>query len=378
MRITPRSRDVLRCAAPAASTRRPPPSTETAVSNVAGDSAAGQRRMGLLPGDVPDLPAELQRLLEQIPAGRVSTYGDLARALGDVSAARWVGEYLREHPHEENCGCHRVVRKGGEVGLFVTGDPQEKIARLEAEGIAIDGDRAVLAGTLHTEFYCDGPLATLRELQQRLPERVEICPLEHEARTIGGIDVSYVSPREGVAAYVRVDAKTHELLWSTTVRGPVTFPYIPGYLTFRELPLFVHLFDEVRRARQEAPVTLVDGNGILHPRRAGSASAVGVAVGTPTIGISKKLLCGRVEVEGLSIGEPREVIHDEQRIGVAMQAGPGNRPFFASPGHRIDLPDAIALVQQVLGSGRLPVPIALADRISREEAQRIKAAASSS
>src|SRR5690606_4621112 len=86
--------------------------------------------MSLLLADVPDLPAELERLLAQIPAGRVTTYGDLARALGDVKAARWVGEYLLEHPHPDACTCHRVVRKEGEVGLYIAGDPAEKVSRL--------------------------------------------------------------------------------------------------------------------------------------------------------------------------------------------------------------------------------------------------------
>ena len=99
---------------------------------------------------------------------------------------------------------------------------------------------------------------------------------------------------------------------------------------------------------------------------------------TPTIGISKKLLCGSVDLEGLSAGQTREVVHEQQPIGAALKARPGSRPFFASPGHRVDLQDAIAVVQQVLGSGRLPVPIALADRMSRDEARRIKEAAAAS
>jgi deoxyribonuclease V len=330
--------------------------------------------MSLLPVAVPDLPAELERLLKQIPAGRVTTYGDLARALGDVKASRWVGAYLLEHPHQDGCGCHRVVRKGGDVGLYITGDPADKIARLQAEGIEMCGERVALREPLLTDFRSDAPLAKLRSLQESMPQRVQLCPLEQKPRTVGGIDVSYISPQEGVAAYVRIDADTHELLWSASVRGAVRFPYIPGYLTFRELPLFVQLFEEVRRAGQEAPVTLVDGNGILHPRRAGSASAVGVAVEAPTIGISKKLLCGSVTLDSPNTCVPRVVTDQQQPIGVALTSGTNRRPFFASPGHRINLPDTIAIVQQMLGSGRLPVPIALADRISREEVHRIRSA----
>lgn len=355
MTITPRSRDVLRCAAPSAAAR---PTATT----------------GQTPPfcTVPDLAAELKQLLAQIPAGRVSTYGDVARALGDVKAARWVGEYLLKHAHDEDCGCHRVVRKGGEVGLYITGNPQEKITRLEAEGVVVCEGRVELSGPLLTEFTGPAPLESLRRLQEALPQRVQLIPLGSEPHSVAGIDVSYTSAHEGVAAYVRMDTRTHEVLYTTCVEGPVRFPYIPGYLTFRELPLFERLFEAVRRAGQEAPVTLVDGNGILHPRRAGSASALGVAVETPTIGITKKLLCGSVDLAGLAAGEMRDVVYQDEPIGVALRAGRSHRPFFASPGHRVDPADTVAIVQQVLGSGRLPVPIALADRISRDHARRLK------
>ena len=88
--------------------------------------------------DLPDLPGALRHLLAQIPAGRVTTYGDLARALGDVRAARWVGEALaRDHEHTADCACHRVVRSTGEVGLSIDGTTARKARRLKAEGISV-------------------------------------------------------------------------------------------------------------------------------------------------------------------------------------------------------------------------------------------------
>ena len=87
--------------------------------------------------DIPDLPLQLRELLEQVPAGRVTTYGDLAEALGDVAAARWVGSYLLDHPHDGDCPCHRVVRRTGELGLFITGDEADKQRRLTADGVPV-------------------------------------------------------------------------------------------------------------------------------------------------------------------------------------------------------------------------------------------------
>ena len=87
---------------------------------------------------IPDLESELKRLLDQIPAGRVTTYGQLADALGLRAAARWVGEYLRDHEHPSECPCHRVVRKEGALGLYLRGrDPEEKAQALRREGIGV-------------------------------------------------------------------------------------------------------------------------------------------------------------------------------------------------------------------------------------------------
>ena len=280
--------------------------------------------------EIPDLPAELHRLLDQVPAGAVTTYGDLARALGDVAAARWVGAYLAHHSHSEDCPCHRVVRQTGEIGLYVAGDPHAKAGLLGQEGIVVADGRVPLRELRFSEFGSSAPLLALRERQERLPGELRLTPLKASVRTIAGVDVSYASPASGVAAYVKLDAATGEMLWSTTVRAAVTFPYIPGYLTFRELPLHRALFEQVRGENQEADVTLVDGNGILHPRRAGSASACGVAVAARTIGIGKKLLCGSVSLDGLVPGEARPVRHQGEQIGVAMRSGTRNRPFFAS------------------------------------------------
>ncbi|MGE3317602.1 MAG: MGMT family protein, partial [Planctomycetaceae bacterium] len=90
---------------------------------------------------IPDLPTTLQLLLDQIPCGQVATYGGLADALGCRTAARWVGEYLRDHPHTARCVCHRVVRIDGSIGLYVTGSSDEKARKLQSEGVLIQDGR---------------------------------------------------------------------------------------------------------------------------------------------------------------------------------------------------------------------------------------------
>src|SRR5688500_12856591 len=88
---------------------------------------------------IPDLPRALRRLLAQVPAGHVVTYGGLAEGLGNVRAARWVATYLARHPHSSKCNCHRVVRKDGSLGQYVSGRLEDKAALLQHEGVAVRG-----------------------------------------------------------------------------------------------------------------------------------------------------------------------------------------------------------------------------------------------
>lgn len=322
--------------------------------------------------DIPDLPAELERLLAQVPISCVTTYGDLARALGDVAAARWVGEYLLMHPHRADCRCHRVVRVTGDVGLYIDRTAGRKAELLRAEGIEIDGNRVDLDRFGYREFRTHSPLGTLGALQRLIPEQLRLVPLEREPRRVGGVDVSYISPTEAVAAFVLIEVPSLEVVWSTSVRAAAVFPYISGYLSFRELPVLLELVRRVRAAGMLPDVTFVDGNGILHPRRAGSASCFGLAAGIPTIGVGKKLLCGQIAAVDGAGADAVPIIEDARVIGCAMSAGAGRRPFYVSPGHLIDLPTTRAVTERVLGRHRLPLPIVLADRESRREAARAK------
>ncbi len=98
----------------------------------------------------------------------------------------------------------------------------------------------------YSDFTGDRPLEKLARYQNRLAAKVSLPPARKVPRLVGGVNVSYISPDEGVAAYALVEVATGELLWSTTIRRAARFPYISSYLTFRELPLLIELIDEVR------------------------------------------------------------------------------------------------------------------------------------
>jgi deoxyribonuclease V len=211
-------------------------------------------------------------------------------------------------------------------------------------------------------------LEQLRQVQESIQRQILIRPRSRIPKFVGGVDVAYPSVGEGVAAYTLVETATGRLVWSTTIRRRVVFPYITTYLSFREIPILLDLLDEVRAGGRMAKVLLVDGSGILHHRRAGIASHLGVVASIPTIGVTKKLLCGSVNIEGMSPGESRPVIHEEGPIGIALRPTAGSRrPIFVSPGHRVDLPFAEQLVRKLLVGRRLPEPLYWADRLGKNE-----------
>lgn len=315
---------------------------------------------------VPDLTRSLGDLLRQLPAGKVATCGDLAEALGNRIAARWVGHFALHHDHRPGCPCHRIVRLGGELGGYAAGSIEDKARRLAAEGVAVQEGRIDLERFGLREFVSDRPLERLRHVQEAIQRQIVLRPRRRMPKLTAGVDVAYPQPGLGVAAYALVETATGELVWSTTVRRPVTFPYISTYLSFREIPILLELLDEVRRAGRMAEIFMVDGSGILHHRHAGIASHLGVTAALPTIGVTKKLLCGKVDIRAMAPGELRPVVHDDQLIGVALRPTAGSlRPIFVSPGHRVDVSFCEQLVRQLLRGHRLPEPIYWADRLSR-------------
>ncbi len=325
--------------------------------------------MSRIERELPNLSEDLWRLLKQVPRGRVTTYGDLADALGDVVAARWVGEYLLSHPHAEDCPCHRVVRRTGELGLYLTRSVQEKQYRLEHDSVEVFRGRVDLERFGFDDFSSQRPLGVLSAFQETLPVSVSLKPFPETPEWAAGVDVSYVRGDRAVAAYAVIDVASGRLISATTVSKPVTFPYIPGYLAFREAPILLDLFREVESKRQLADLVFVDGNGILHHRHAGIATHLGVVADARTIGIGKKLLCGQVDLNGIVAGEPRPVTHAGRLVGMAVKANKTNRPIFVSPGQHIDIADAVRITQLLFHGHRLPEPIYQADRLSRQVAK---------
>lgn len=318
--------------------------------------------------EIPDLTRELKSLLRQLPAGRVTTFGSLARALGDVRAARWVAQVLRSSRLESDCPAHRVVMKSGQLG---GNDPRKQIQRLAEEGIPLENETVDLSQYGFDDWESTQPLRFLRDHQQHLPAQIELSAYGETPAEIGAVDLSYLEEGTAVACYAVVETETGRLIWSDTVHRPIRFPYITGYLAYREIPILLDLLEQVQTQRRLADVVFVDGNGILHPRRAGIASHLGVLANLCTVGVGKKLLCGQVDLSRVTPDEPQPILDGGEDLGRAMKAEAGSRPVFISPGNRIDSAGAARLARLLFHGHRVPEPIYYADRLSRAEAKSI-------
>lgn len=172
-----------------------------------------------------------------------------------------------------------------------------------------------------------------------------------EIKTIAGIDVSLKD--EGQAAVVVLSFPDLQVLDRAVATRKLTFPYVPGLLSFREIPL---VLDAIERLSITPDLLMVDGQGYAHPRRFGIACHLGVFLDLPSIGCAKSILTGHHEELGLNPGDQVPLIDRRETIGVALRSKVRTNPLIISIGHKIDLPTAVDFVQKCLRGYRLPEP----------------------
>jgi len=196
--------------------------------------------------------------------------------------------------------------------------------------------------------------AEARDLQRELAAKIDTTTPLAKWDVIAAADVSFNRfDTEIAAAIVVVRADTYELVEKVGLTWPMTFPYIPGLLSFREAPALVEAFQRLKSAYD---VILYDGQGIAHPRRIGIASHLGLFLDKPTIGCAKSRLIGTFLEPGPKRGD-RELLWDKDEIiGAIVRTKDRVKPLFVSPGHRCDLDSAVGLVMATSGKYRLPIP----------------------
>jgi deoxyribonuclease V len=206
-------------------------------------------------------------------------------------------------------------------------------------------------------------IAEAIELQQRLRPLVRIIPFPGRPQLVAGVDAAF-SDRQVFAAACLYSLPDLKCIERSTAVLHLRFPYVPGFLSFREGPAITLA---LRRLRHKPDIVLVDGQGIAHPRGIGLASHIGVLLDMPMVGCAKTRLVGEYHEPERSKGSWSELLHRGTIVGGVLRTRNDVRPLFVSPGHRIDLHGSLSVVLACTVKYRIPEPLRCADHESRRK-----------
>jgi len=200
-------------------------------------------------------------------------------------------------------------------------------------------------------------------VQEKLQDQVITeDQLQESVKYVAGVDMGFEADgtisRAAVAVLSFPDLQVIE---TSLARRPTSFPYIPGFLSFREIPA---VLDALEKIKITPDIFLCDGQGIAHPRRLGIASHLGLLIDMPTIGVAKSLLVGKHEELPETKGSQQPLIYKGETVGTVLRSRTGVKPLYISSGHRISLPTAIDYVLRCTTKYRLPETTRIADKLA--------------
>lgn len=200
-----------------------------------------------------------------------------------------------------------------------------------------------------------------KALQESLRKRVRIEPLRRPPELIAGADAAF--SEDIVIAVISLFTYPDLIhIEDAIVNVRSSFPYVPGFLSFKEGPAILESFE---RLKIKPELLLFDGQGIAHPRGIGIASHLGVMLNIPTVGCAKSRLIGEYNEPGTKKGNWTYLYHDDKRIGAVLRTRDNVRPLFVSPGHMIDIESSVEIVMHCISRYRIPEPLRRADHLSR-------------
>lgn len=186
--------------------------------------------------------------------------------------------------------------------------------------------------------------------------------IQHPVRYVAGVDMGFEADGTISKAAVAVLSFPNLQLQETAIaRRPTSFPYIPGFLSFREVPA---VLDALEKINIMPDLILCDGQGIAHPRRFGIACHLGLIVDIPTIGVAKSLLIGKHQEVSEERGSWQLLIDKGETIGAVLRTRTRTKPLYISSGHRVSLTTAIDYVLQCTPKYRLPETTRIADKLA--------------
>jgi len=200
-------------------------------------------------------------------------------------------------------------------------------------------------------------------IQRELRQRVRVEPLDRRPEVVAGVDVSVKGGRAR-AAVVLLSYPALNPFQAATAECPVSFPYVPGLLAFREGPVVLAAMEQLDN---RPDVAMFDAQGLAHPRRMGLATHLGVLLDMPAVGCAKSRLCGECVEPGEQKGCWEPLVDGDEVIGAVVRTRSRVRPVFVSIGHRVDLETAVSLVLGCAPRYRLPEPTRWAHRVAGGE-----------
>jgi deoxyribonuclease V len=203
------------------------------------------------------------------------------------------------------------------------------------------------------------PQATI--IQRQLRENLKIKKYRRKIKTIAGADVSLnMFGKTIYAGIIVLSYPDLKPIAHSLVKAEVHFPYVPGYLAFREIPA---LYTAWNNLPVKPDILVVDGHGIAHPRRMGIAAHFGTLTGQPSIGCGKKILFGKFKEPGVRQGASTPIFDKEEVIGYVLRSKQKVKPIYVSPGNLIDLDTSLNVIKNCFGKYRIPEPTRLAHEL---------------
>lgn len=186
--------------------------------------------------------------------------------------------------------------------------------------------------------------------------------LNEPIQYVAGVDMGFLEDGKMSRAAVAVlSFPDLQVIETSVAYRPTIFPYIPGFLSFREIPAIIDALEKIRTIPN---IILCDGQGIAHPRRFGLACHLGILVDIPTIGVAKSWLIGKYEELPEARGNWQPLIHNDETIGAVLRTRTKVKPLYISSGHRISLTTAIDYVLRCTPKYRLPETTRIADKLA--------------
>ena len=217
-------------------------------------------------------------------------------------------------------------------------------------------------------------ISSAQALQNKLRERIRIDPLRKRPSYIAGVDAAFIGNKV-VAVACLFSYPGIEPLEDADAIEASSFPYVPGFLAFREGPA---LITALKRLTRRPNLLLVDGHGIAHPRGLGIASHLGILLDIPTIGCAKSRLVGEYAQVDQNKGSWSQLTYNGEAVGAVLRTRSHVKPVFVSVGHKIDIAGSIKIVLNCSIKFRIPEPLRRADMLSKQLKSEAKSSSTGS